>query len=134
MMKSRLFIAAMIAVPVTFAETLILPASANAATSYECDLRRNYCRAGCSGTHREFCTDQCDEIYLTCLENATDRGSTYYEKPKNPKGRPVTGARPQGVMPAGGLLDTTPGFPGQGPAATGGAGINARPSAPPQIR
>jgi hypothetical protein len=134
MNKSALLFAAMIAVPVIFVEILVLPVAANAATSYECDLRRNYCKGGCSGTHREFCRDQCDEIYLTCLEGATDRGSTVLEKPKNPKGRPITGAKPQGVMPAGGLLDTTPGFRGQGPAATGGAGINARPSAPPQIR
>src|SRR5262245_41210909 len=128
------FIAAMIAVSAIFVEALCLPATANAATSYECELRRNYCKGGCSGTHREFCREQCDEIYLTCLEGATDRGSTYYEKPKNPKGRPMTGAKPQSVTPAGGLLDTTPGFGGQGPAATGGAGVNARPGAPPQIR
>ncbi|MBX9824636.1 MAG: hypothetical protein K2Y27_06535 [Xanthobacteraceae bacterium] len=119
----------MTAVLVTFAETLIIPAAAKAVTLRECLMRNNYCRSGCRPSDTR-CIDKCDVEHLDCVDEASD----VYARPKNPKGRPITGARPQGVMPSGGLLDTTPGFHGQGPAATGGAGINAKPGAPAQIR
>lgn len=127
---SAFFIAAMLAAPVTFAETLILPVTANAVTLRECLMRNNYCRSGCRPSDTR-CIDRCDVEHLDCVDVASD---VLYAPPRNPKGRPITGARPQGVAPAGGLLDTTPGFPGQGPSATGAAGINAKLGTPPQIR
>jgi hypothetical protein len=132
MTKSGLLIVAMVATPTLCAGTLFVSVTANATTRHECELRRGYCKGGCSGQHRELCTSQCDEVFLTCLEGA-DQNSTWYPERPN-RGRPITGTKPQGVKPTGGLLDTTPGLPGQGPASTGGAVINARPSAPPQIR
>jgi hypothetical protein len=124
--------AAMIAASMTFAETLILPLTANAATSYECDLREGYCRSGCHYSDIA-CRWKCTDEWNVCRFGNT--GTSTHARPERPKGRPIKPAHaPQGVKPTGGLLDTKPGLPGQGPASTGGAVLNARPSTPPQIR
>ncbi|MBX9846473.1 MAG: hypothetical protein K2Z80_32165 [Xanthobacteraceae bacterium] len=84
-------------------------------------MRNNYCRSGCIPSD-SLCIRRCDVEHLECVDEASDK----HARPKNPKGRPITGVVPQGVAPAGGLLDTTPGFRGQGPSATGAAGIKCK--------
>jgi hypothetical protein len=131
MTKSGFLMAAMIAAPMIFAEALVLPVTAHAATGQECMMRVNFCQSGCHPSDRG-CLSKCVNDHLYC--DPKDSGSVL-ARPENPKGRPIRpGAAPQGVKPTGGLLDTKPGLPGQGPASTGGAVLNARPSAPPQIR